>query len=70
MRQLGKTLLRSDGFQNAASAVLESWLRFTWNTNSEVDESDDALERLDGHFPVIYALWRGWNLSDVDKDPH
>ena len=20
--------------------------------------------------PVIYALWRGWNLSDVDKDPH
>jgi lysophospholipid acyltransferase (LPLAT)-like uncharacterized protein len=62
MRQLGKKILRSDGFQNAASAVLERWLRFTWDTNAEVDESDDALLRLDGHWPVIYALWHGQQL--------
>lgn len=61
MRQLGKTILRSDGFQNAASAILERWLRFTWTSNTEVVESEDPAV-LDGHWPAIFALWHGQQL--------
>ena len=62
MRHLGKTILRSDGFQNAASVILERWLRFTWDSNKPVAESDDPREKLEGHWPVIYALWHGQQL--------
>ncbi|MAY62065.1 MAG: hypothetical protein CML29_07620 [Rhizobiales bacterium] len=66
---LGKTILRSDGFQNVASAVLERWLRFTWNTNSEVAESDDAYAHLADHWPAIYALWHGQQLMSPYAAP-
>lgn len=58
---LGKRLLRSPAFQAAGAAVIETILRFTWATNRDAGSSDHR-QFIDGHWPVIFALWHGQHL--------
>ena len=58
---LGKRLLRSPVFQAMGATLIESILRFTWKTNRDAGSTDHT-DLLDGHWPVIFALWHGQHL--------
>lgn len=62
MRQIGKSLLRSNAFQSSASALIDGWLRLTWHLNREVAESADHRDVIGDDWPVILALWHGQQL--------
>lgn len=62
LRRLSRAILGSDAFQAVAASCLHAGLRFVFNTNRPVAESDDLEKAVAGKTPVIIALWHGQQL--------
>lgn len=62
LRRIGQALLRSDVFQNVASRVVYAVTAFIYRTNPPVAASQDMLSHIEGHKPVIIALWHGQQM--------
>ncbi len=62
LKSLGKSLLASNAFQSLAATTLHAVLSLVYRTNRAVPQSDDLEAVIDGHTPVIVALWHGQQL--------
>ncbi|WP_235891039.1 lysophospholipid acyltransferase family protein [Pararhizobium mangrovi] len=62
LRRFFKALLRSDAFQTVAARLLHTAMVATYRTNRPVAGSVDMLAHIEGHKPVIIALWHGQQM--------
>lgn len=60
--RFAKKVVRSDLFQSLAARLAHSYMVFTYRTNPPVAGSDDMRKHIEGHKPVIIALWHGQQM--------
>ena len=58
----GKVLLRSNAFQSVAARLVHAIGVFVYRSNPPVAGSQDMLAHIEGHKPVIIALWHGQQM--------